>query len=262
MLDGRVWVLEAAHARREGTAQEFVVVPVRHVAALPDHATFDLGACLGVPFLTAHRALTVNDPGPPRLHAGALDGRVVLVAGGAGAVANAAIQLAVWAGATVLTTVSGPAKAQLADAAGAHHVIDYRTSDVEDAVRQIAPHGADTIVEVAAGANAALDASLVARHGCVACYASEGEAEIRLPSRVLTGRNARWQFVSVFLVPPEAKSAAIEDVGAALHAGALDAGEHRGLPLHHYPLESTAEAHRAVEGSVVGKVLVDIAEIA
>ncbi|HZD98199.1 MAG TPA: alcohol dehydrogenase catalytic domain-containing protein, partial [Micromonosporaceae bacterium] len=84
----RVWVWEAAHQRPDGTAQDYAIVPARHVATLPDLASYDLGASLGIPFITAHRCLTVTEDGPTRLGPGTLAGRVVLVAGGAGAVGN------------------------------------------------------------------------------------------------------------------------------------------------------------------------------
>ncbi|HZB29038.1 MAG TPA: NADPH:quinone reductase, partial [Streptosporangiaceae bacterium] len=114
----RVWLWEAAYRRPSGTAQEYLVLPERQAVPLPDGASFDLGASIGIPAITAHRCLTVADGGPERLAPGALSGRTVLVAGGAGAVGNSAIQLARWAGATVVTTVSGPEKARLASAAG------------------------------------------------------------------------------------------------------------------------------------------------
>ena len=107
----RVWLFMAAAGRPTGTAAEFTVVPAEQAVPLPDEASFDLGASLGVPALTAHRALTVAEDGPRRLRPGALDGKVVLAAGGAGAVGHAVIQLARWAGATVISTVSGPEKA-------------------------------------------------------------------------------------------------------------------------------------------------------
>jgi NADPH2:quinone reductase len=255
-----VWLFEAAWGRSEGTAQEYAIVPAGQAVDLPGHASFDLGASLGVPFLTAHRCLTVNDSGPDRLGPGLLRGRIVLVSGGAGAVGNAAIQLARWSGATVITTVSSPAKARLAAAAGAGHVIDYRRQRAAEAVRAIAPQGVHTVVEVAPGVNAALDLAVIAPHGCVACYASDGGEQIVLPGRSLTPLNARWQFLSVYSVPAAAKQHAIEDVQAALAAGAIGVGEHNGLPLHHFPLARAARAHQAVEQSVTGKVLIDVAD--
>ncbi len=141
LVGQRVWIWEAAYRRADGTTQEFAVVPASHVVRLPPDASFDLGACLGIPFLTAHRCLTVTEDGPSRLGPGALQDRVVLVAGGAGAVGNAAIQLARWSDAVVISTVSTPAKAQAAVAARADHVIDYRRRDVVGEVRKLAPHG-------------------------------------------------------------------------------------------------------------------------
>jgi NADPH2:quinone reductase len=258
LLGLRVWVWEAAYQRPEGTAQEYALVPAHNVAHLPDTASFDLGASLGVPFLTAHRALTVTEGGPLRLGPGTLQGRTVLVSGGAGAVGNAAIQLARWSDATVVTTVSSPGKANLAARAGADHVIDYREQDVVHEVRKIAPDGVDSIVEVAAAANAEIDAHVIGLHGSVAVYADDGGAPLTLPVRPLMVPNARWQFVLVYTAPRDWKRRAVEDVAAAVLDGAVRVGEEAGLPLHHFPLEQTAAAHAAVEAGAVGKVLVDV----
>ena len=259
LVGKRVWLWEAAHQRPSGgTAQEYAVVPIHHVVSLPDTASFDLGASLGVPFLTAHRCLTVTEDGPSRLGPGELAGRTVLVAGGAGAVGNAAIQLARWAGGTVITTVSGPEKGRLATLAGADHVIDYRRQDVVAEVRAIAPTGVNTVVEVSPAVNAALDAEVLARHGSVAVYANDGGSTVQLPVRPSMVPNVRWQFVLVYNAPDEWRERALVDVSAAVEAGAVRVGEEAGLPLHHYSLDQAAEAHAAVEGAVVGKVLIDV----
>jgi NADPH:quinone reductase len=256
----RVWTWEAAYERPDGTAQEYAVVPARRVVTLPDSASDDLGASLGVPFITAHRCLTVTEEGPRRLGPGTLDGRTVLVAGGAGAVGNAAIQLARWSDATIIATVSSPEKAQLAAAAGADHVINYRQQDVVTEIRKIVPRGVDTIVEVNPAANAAIDVAVLGRLGSVAVYADSGGGEFTLPVRALMIPNARWQFVLLYTAPVEAKEVAVEDIMAALYDGAIRVGEEAGLPLHHFPLEKTAEAHAAVQNGAVGKVLIDITE--
>jgi NADPH2:quinone reductase len=107
-LNERVWIWEAAYRRPWGTAAQFIVVPAGQVVPLGPEASFELGAALGVPFLTAHRCLTLGELMPDRLSPGSLGGRTLLVQGGAGAVGNAAIQLARWAGATVISTVSSP----------------------------------------------------------------------------------------------------------------------------------------------------------
>jgi NADPH2:quinone reductase len=256
----RVWVWEAAHANPFGTAAEYSVVPERHVVTLPSAASFDLGAALGVPFVTAHRCLTVGEDGPLRLGPGALAGRTVLIAGGAGAVGNAAIQLARWSDATVIATVSSAAKAQLAAAAGADHVVDYRRQDVVSEMKKIKPSGVDTIVEVAAAGNAATDAAVLGSNGCVACYADNGGGEAVIPIRASMTSNARWQFVLLYNVAAAAKERAFDDVSAALVDGAIGVGDDRGVPLHHYPLDRTVQAHRSVEEGAVGKVLVDVCD--
>jgi NADPH2:quinone reductase len=255
----RVWIWEAAYGRPEGgTAQEYTTVPVHQAVDLPAAASFDLGAALGIPFLTAHRCLTVHEDGPVQLGPGTLDGRTVLVAGGAGAVGNAAIQLARWADATVITTVSSAEKAQLAAAAGADHVINYRTQDVAGEIRKIRPAGVDLVVEVSAHANAALDAAVAAPNACVAAYAADAGQLAALPIREFMTTNVRWQFVLIYTEPHAAKSHAVAAVSAALAAGELRVGVEAGLPLHHFALADAAAAHQAVENATTGKVLIDV----
>jgi NADPH:quinone reductase-like Zn-dependent oxidoreductase len=254
----RVWLWEAAWQRPDGTAQEYVVLPARQAVPLPDGASLELGASLGIPAMTAHRALTLVDGGPARLAPGALAGRTVLVAGGAGAVGNAAIQLARWAGATVLTTVSSPAKAELAQAAGAHHVVDYRAQDAAAVIRELAPGGVDLVVEVAPTANVELDLAVLATNGTVAFYADGSGPELTIPVRDSMARNLRWLGILVYTVPDTAKLDAVAAISDAVAAGALRSGKEAGLPWHLFPLERTAEAHDAVQGGAVGKVLIEL----
>jgi len=255
----RVWLFLAGAARQVGTVTEAVVVPADRAVPLPGDASFDLGAALGVPALTAHRALTVAEDGPSRLRPGALDGKVALVAGGAGAVGHAAIQLARWAGATVVTTISGPEKARLATAAGAHHVLNYREGDPAAEIRKIAPDGVDLIAEVALGANLALDLAVLKTRGTISTYANDGAKRVELDVRQNMTLNTRFQFMVLYTVGSEALAAAAEDTAAAVADGALPVGEEHGLPLVRFPIERTADAHRAVENGAVGKVLIDVA---
>lgn len=255
----RVWVWEAAHGNPDGTAQEYAIVPAHKVVTLPDTASFDLGASLGVPFMTAHRCLTVHEHGPTRLGPGTMQDRTVLVAGGAGAVGNAAIQLARWSDARVITTVSSPEKAQLAQLAGADLIANYRTDDVVSTIRGAAPDGVDIIVEVA-GSNAAVDAQVLAQGGSVAAYAGKPGEQVSLPVRELMMLNARWQFVLLYTCPQSWRRQALEDVSAAVMERTIDVGSEHGVPLHHFTLEDTAKAHQAVEKGAVGKVLIDVVE--
>lgn len=256
----RVWVMLAQHGRPTGTAQEQTVVPADRVHLLPEGAGFDLGADLGVPAVTAHRALTTSEGGPTRLSPAALAGRTVLVAGGAGAVGNAAIQLARWAGATVIATVSNDEKARLATAAGAQHTVNYREGDTAAAIRAVAHAGVDIVVEVAPAANLPLDLAVIRPRGTIAIYANNGGDEVTLRVRDTFSTNARFQWVLLYTVGDEALQAAAEDIAAAITDGAFGVGEAHGLPLHHFPLEQTAAAHAAVESGVVGKVLIDVGE--
>ncbi|MGV8973089.1 MAG: NADPH:quinone reductase [Rhodoglobus sp.] len=253
----RVWTALSAYERpMSGTAQEFTVLPAVRVHPLPDSASFDVGASLGVPSLTAHRALTVAEGWPDHLRPGSLAGATVLVQGGAGAVGHAAVQLARWAGATAIATVSSPEKGALVTAAGAHHVVNYREPGPADRIRAIAPDGVDIIVEVAAGANAALDRAVLRTGGTIAAYANDGNVAFELPVRSYMTLNARLQFVLLYTMPSGALATGAQDLVAAIDA--LAVGEVAGLPLHRYPLERTADAHTAVENGVVGKVLIDV----
>jgi len=254
----RVWVYLAGHQRPTGTAQEYTNLPASRVVRLPSGTSFEIGASMGVPAMTAHRALTVSEDGPERLHPGALAGKVVLVAGGAGAVGHAAIQLALWAGATVITTISSSTKAALAAAAGARHVINYREEDVATAVKKVAPDGVDLVVEVAIAANAQVNMNVIKPRASIASYANDGGGEVSLDVRQNMIKNSRYQFVLLYTVGNAALTAAVEDITLALVDEALPVGEEAGLPLHRFPLARTADAHQAVQDGAVGKVLIDV----
>jgi NADPH:quinone reductase len=253
-----VWVYLAGHQRPTGTAQEYTNLPASRVVRLPSGTSFEIGASMGVPAMTAHRALTVSEDGPERLHPGALAGKVVLVAGGAGAVGHAAIQLALWAGATVITTISSSTKAALAAAAGARHVINYREEDVATAVKKVAPDGVDLVVEVAIAANAQVNMNVIKPRASIASYANDGGGEVSLDVRQNMIKNSRYQFVLLYTVGNAALTAAVEDITLALVDEALPVGEEAGLPLHRFPLARTADAHQAVQDGAVGKVLIDV----
>lgn len=257
----RVWVWDAAYQRTDGTAQELAIIPAAQVVALPDGVSFDVGASVGIPALTAHRALTSREEGPAQLAPNALAGTVVLVSGGAGAVSHAAIQLATWAGATVITTVSSDEKAELARAAGAARVINYRTEDVAARVRELAPDGVDIVVEVNAVANLEVDIDILAPRGTIALYAADGNDKPVVPVRAAMAKNARLQFLLTYVTSEAQKRAAVDAVTAALRDGVLEVGAEAGLPIIRFPLEATADAHRAVQDGAVGKVLIDVAAL-
>jgi NADPH2:quinone reductase len=253
----RVWLWDAAYKRPSGTAQELVALPARHVVKLPDGVSFDVGASLGIPALTAHRALTSYDYAPRELAPGSLSGRTVLVAGGAGAVGHAAIQLAVWAGATVVSTVSSHDKAVLAENAGAHHVVNYRDDDAAKAIGALAPRGVDIIVEVIPSANADLNIRVASVDATISIYA-DAQPQLEIPVRPSMAKNLRYQFVLTYTTPADVKDAAVRAVARAAGDGALGVGAENGLPIARFSLEETAAAHDAVENGLVGKALIDV----
>jgi NADPH:quinone reductase len=239
----RVWVWFAASGQRWGTAAEWTVVPAERAVRLPDGVSFDLGASLGVPAMTAHRCLFADGP---------VDGQTVLIAGGAGAVGHFAIELAKRAGARVVSTVSGPEKGELAARAGADLVVNYTEPDALDQVRAFAPK-MDRIVEVALGPNLPLNLALSGPDTVVIVYAADG-ADPVLPVRACMTANVTLRFILLYAVPSPAMRQAVTDITGALAEGALT-----GLPVHHFPLDEIAAAHDAVERRAVGKVLIDLA---
>jgi len=237
----RVWLYLAAFANRYGTAAEYCVVPAARAVPLPDWASDELGASLGVPAVTAAHCLG----GDPRT----LEGTTVLVAGGAGAVGHFAIELAKHAGAVVVATASSEPKAELARAAGADLVVDYRDAAAVDEIRSIAPC-VDRVVEVALGANLELDLALCAPGAVIASYASEATDPL-MPTRRLMAGNVTLMYVLLYGVAAPQLAAAVAWTSVALGVGALSA-----LPVHRYPLDEVASAQDAVERHAVGKVLV------
>jgi NADPH:quinone reductase len=238
----RVWTWLAAFGRPWGTAAQWTVVPADQAVPLPDGASFELGASLGVPAITAHRCLFADGP---------LDGKAALVAGGAGAVGHFAIELAKHAGARVVSTVSSQAKAELASKAGADRVVNYRDADAADQVRSFAER-VDRVIEVALGTNLSLDLAVSGPETVIVAYATEPRDPV-LPVRACMTANVILRFVLLYTVPRPYLSRAAADITAALEAGALTE-----LPVHRFALDDIAAAQEAVEAGAVGKVLVDI----
>ncbi len=239
----RVWIMMAAAGNPWGTAAQWTVVPQERAVPLPDNASAELGASLGVPAVTAHRCLFADGP---------VEGKTVLVAGGAGAVGHFAIQLAKHAGARVITTVSGPQKAELAAKAGADLVVNYRELGAADVIRSFTGGaGVDRVVEVVLGANLALDLAVIAQPDArIVSYAAE-PTDPTLPVRACMNANVLLRFVLLYGVPQEPLAQAARDVTAAVAAGALTE-----LPVTRFSLDQTAAAQDAVEAGAVGKVLV------
>ena len=240
----RVWLFEAQNNRPFGSAAEYTVQPAGHAVLLPGNTTFTEGACLGVPAMTAHRCVFADGP---------VDGKTVLVTGGAGAVGNYAVQLAKLAGANVISTVSSDEKARIAVEAGADHTVNYRTEDVTQRVSHITGGtGVDLIVEVDFAANFNVSREILAPNSTLAIYAAGTAAQPPVPLGFKSS-NVNVRFVLVYDMPEPAKDAAVKDIN-----GLLEAGKLTHLLGLRFPLDATADAHRAVEGGAIGNVTIDI----
>jgi NADPH2:quinone reductase len=237
----RAWCYGAQSYRPFGTAAEYTVVPVEQAVPLPEGVAFEQGACLGIPGITAHRCVHA---------AGPLEGRNVLVQGGVGAVGLCAVQLARRAGASVIATIRSPADASIATKAGAHHVV-HRGPDLIERVRAIAPGGVHHIVEVAFGANIAIDLELLSVHGSLATYATDA-ATPPIPFWPLLFKNIRVDFLGSDDFRPADKVEAARAINDALVAG------WEGFEIaERLPLDEVATAHERLEASGMrGRVVV------
>lgn len=242
-LGRRVWCYGAQSYRPFGTAAEYTVLPMQQVAPLPEGVPLEQGACLGIPGITAHRAVQV---------AGPIEGRTVLVQGGAGAVGLCAVHLAHRAGAFVITTIRSPEDEEMVRGAGADVVL-RAGAGLGEQVRAYAPNGVDHIVEVALGSNIADDEECLAVGGSIAAYATD-VPHPPLPFWPLLFKNARLFFLGSDDFPPEAKSAAARELTDALAEG------WKGYEIaERLPLAELARAHELVERPVRrGRVVVTI----
>jgi NADPH2:quinone reductase len=245
-LGQRVWIYNAQRGGRvHGTAAQYIALSSTLVARLPDNTSFHAGACLGIPCMTAHRSVSLG---------GELDGKYVLVSGGAGAVGHYAVQWAKRFGAKVITTVSSTLKAEHARAAGADLVLNYRSEDVASAVRTYTGNaGVDHIVDVDFGGNLPLFWPLIATNGSVAFYATNGNPTPVFAASEAMRRNISIHAVLLNSIPLAARRKAQTDIVTWLSAG----GMHHTVSSVH-ALADCARAHAEVEsGSKRGTVVVD-----
>ena len=246
----RVWLYNAQWQRAFGTCAEYCCVPQALACRLPDSVDFAAGANMGIPAMTAHRAVFCR---------GKVRGKTVLVTGGAGAVGHYAVQIAKWAGARVIATVSSERKAALAHAAGADEIIDYRRDDVAARVQLMTVGaGIDHVVEVDFGANIRTSVKVLKPNGTIAAYASSRAPEPVLPYYPLMTRGIGIDLVYVYILPPEARAQALADLDTLLGAGLLQ--HNIGA---RFALTQTAAAHEAQEsGQVTGNIVIDVARAA
>lgn len=238
----RVWVWNGQWKRAYGTAAEFIVLPVTQAVVLPEKVSFESGACLGIPAMTAAHAVTL---------AGLGKGTVVLVSGGAGAVSQYVIQFAKAKGSVCLTTISSPEKAKAAWEAGADHVIDYKRENVGDRVMDITgKRGVDAVIEMDLAANAKLLPRVLRPKGNVIVYGTGPEAT--LPAAFCLVNSVRLQFFLVYELDSTERARVLATIDNALKQGALL----NRVAQPTYKLEDIVAAHETVERGSLGNVLV------
>jgi NADPH:quinone reductase len=240
-LGQRVWIWNGQWQRPSGTAAEFIVLPDAQAVPLPGNVSFEAGACLGIPAMTAYPAVEL---------AGANNGTALFVSGGAGSVSRYVIQVAKARGATVITTISSEDKAKAAREAGADYCIDYKREDVGQRVAEITgKRGVDAIIEMDLTANAKLIPAVLRPKGRVIVYGTGAEATI--PSFFCLANSILLQFFLVYQLDAEQRERAVTGITQALEAGKL---LNRVGPT--FPLAEIAAAHEAVERGTIGNVIV------
>ena len=241
----RVWIWNGQWKRAYGTAAQYIVVPDAQAVPLPEKVSYEVGACLGIPALTAIQAVRLAQLGSET---------TALIAGGAGAVAHYAIQLAKLRGARVITTVSNDVKAAHARAAGADETINYRTEDVGERVKALTNgRGVDALIEMDLSTNAKFYPAVLRPHSTVVVYGTSA-SETALPGHWLMINSVTLRLFLVYELSAADRAAGIEELTERLERGRLIHTIARRLPL-----EAIAEAHEIVErGDVMGNVVVDI----
>lgn len=243
----RVWTWNAAWRRTSGTCADYVVLPSEQAVVLPRGVPMEVGACLGIPALTACHAVHVD---------AGVAGKRVLIPGGAGAVGHYAIQFAKLGGAKqILSTVSSPEKAAAAREAGADVTINYKSEDVAARVMaETGGRGVDRIIEVDTSANIGIDLNVLADDGLIVVYGS-GADDIPVPFFAALLKNTRMRFFAVYTLTAMARERAQSRLQALLEKNIL---------VHtiaaRIPMQRVVEAHELVEqGRVIGNVVVQVA---
>jgi len=238
----RVWVWNGQWKRAFGTAAEYIVLPAVQAAPLPGNISFEAGACLGIPAMTAIHAIVLANP---------TKDTTLLVAGGGGAVSQYAIQFAKAKGATVITTVSSPEKAKVAQEVGAGYTIDYRRENVADRIMEITgQRGVDAVIEMDLTGNAKLIPNVLRPKGTVIVYGTGPEAV--LPAAFCLVNSIRLQFFLVYELDSSERQRAIATLIDALKNGTLLNRVYQPT----FSLSDTVAAHEAVERGTVGNVIV------
>ncbi len=242
----RVWVYQAQFERRFGTAAEYIAIASERAPCLPANTDFDVGACLGIPAMTAHRCVFAD---------GNVDGQKILITGGAGRVGHYAVQWASQAGATVIATASNKVDADACLSAGASKIVDHRDENSAQAILEATDgEPIDRIIDVEFGANLQTSIEVIRTGGVIATYSSMQDAQPKLPFFQMMYKDMTIRFVIVYAMPESAKQFAIADIERALSNDLL---QHR--IARKFPLDEIVQSNEMIErGGIRGAVILDI----
>lgn len=247
LVGQRVWIWNGAWQRAMGTCAQFIALPVEQAVALPEHISFDAGACMGIPALTAWQAVE---------HAGDIAGKTVLVIGAANAVGAYCVQMAKLKGAKVIGTVGGDEKAQLAKALGAHHTVNYKEGNVvEQLIALVGAGGIDVIIDMDfSSVDQFVVGAVLKAHGTIVCYGSNDMTRVTFDFKTWLYNSVTLKLFLVYDLTEAERSKAVAGLNALLQQDALrhDIGAR-------FTLDEIAIAHETVEqGRTIGNVVIEL----
>ena len=242
----KVWIWNAAFGRPNGTCAELIALPEDQAVAMNDNVSFEAGACLGIPASTAYYGIFAN---------GSVENKTLMVTGGAGAVGFYGIQLAKWAGANVISTVSSEKKAKIAKDAGADLILNYKEDDIVNSVLDYTKgDGVDRVLEVEFGGNILINQNIVKPNGTIAAYASATVMEPTLPFYNLMFKGIKINTFLIYSISKEERKKVTEGISKALNENAI-----KHIIASTHSIESVVDAHYAVESNKnIGNVIINI----
>ena len=242
----KVWIWNAAFGRPNGTCAELIALPEDQAVAMNDNVSFEAGACLGIPASTAYYGIFAN---------GSIENKTLMITGGAGAVGFYGIQLAKWAGANVISTVSSEKKAKIAKDAGADLILNYKEDDIVNSVLDYTKgDGVDRVLEVEFGGNILINQNIVKPNGTIAAYASATVMEPTLPFYNLMFKGIKINTFLIYSISKEERKTVIGGISKALNENAI-----KHIIASTHSIESVVDAHYAVESNKnIGNVIINI----
>ena len=242
----KVWIWNAAFGRPNGTCAELIALPEDQAVTMNDNVSFEAGACLGIPASTAYYGIFAN---------GSIENKTLMVTGGAGAVGFYGIQLAKWAGANVISTVSSEKKAKIAKDAGADLILNYKEDDIVNSVLDYTKgDGVDRVLEVEFGGNILINQNIVKPNGTIAAYASATVMEPTLPFYNLMFKGIKINTFLIYSISKEERKTVTGGISKALNENAI-----KHIIASTHSIDSVVDAHYAVESNKnIGNVIINI----